>query len=339
MDHSPLHVIIESNIPFIKGMLEPYATVTYLPSADITPEAVHSADALIVRTRTRCDASLLEGSRVRFIATATIGTDHIDLSWCAAHGIEVVNAAGCNAPAVAQYVLASVLRLANRPIEQYTIGVIGVGHVGSIVERWARALQIDVMLCDPPRQEAEGGTGWSTLEEIAAHADIITFHTPLTPETRHMVDSQFLNSLRRHPILLNSARGAVVDTPSLISALENGLVHHAVIDCWEGEPDISRHLLKLSEIATPHIAGYSIEGKRRATCMVVKAFSRYFGLPHIEMNYPVPAPAPVTVSASSLLTSFDPAPLTEALKARPEDFEFQRNTYPLRHEPSSGKID
>lgn len=339
MDHSPLYVIIEKNIPFLQGVLEPYATVTYLPDSDITPEAVRRADALIVRTRTRCDAALLEGSRVKFIATATIGTDHIDLPWCAAHGITVANAAGCNAPAVAQYVLSSALRLANRPIEQYTLGIVGVGHVGSIVQRWAQALQMQVMLCDPPRRDAEGGDCWSTLDEIAREADIITFHTPLTPQTRHMIDSRFLSMLKRHPIIINSARGAVADTPALISAIESGQVHHAVIDCWEGEPDISRRLLEISAVATPHIAGYSLEGKLRASWMVVDALRSYFSLPEIALAEPMPAPAPPTVSAASLLRSFDPAPLTAALKAALQDFEKMRNTYPLRHEPASGKID
>lgn len=339
MDNNPLHIIIESNIPFIRGLLEPYATVTYLPSADITPEAVRDADAIFVRTRTRCDAALLGGSRVKFVATATIGTDHIDLPWCASHGIEVANAAGCNAPAVAQYVLSCALRLANRPIEQYTLGIVGVGHVGSIVERWARALQMRVMLCDPPRQQAEGGDQWCSLADIAREADIITFHTPLTPETRHMIDSQFLASLRRHPILINSARGEVADTAALTEAVRSAQVHHAVVDCWEGEPDISRTLLGLTAVATPHIAGYSIEGKKRATAMVLEAFCRRFDLPEVTIEGGMPAPAPQKVSASSLLKSFDPDPLTAAMKADPADFERMRNTYPLRHEPAPGKID
>lgn len=339
MGNNPLHIIIESHIPFIKGLLEPYATVTYLPQDDITPEAVRDADAIFVRTRNRCDARLLEGSRVQFVATATIGTDHIDLPWCASHGITVANAAGCNAPAVAQYVLSSVLHLANRPVEQYTIGIVGVGHVGSIVERWARGLQMNVMLCDPPRQKAEGGSGWSTLSDIARRADIITFHTPLTPDTRHMIDAGFLNALQRHPIIINSARGPVADTPALIEALRSGTVHHAITDCWEGEPEISRQLLALSAIATTHIAGYSIEGKKRATCMVLDAFCRHFGLPEITIAGGMPAPAPGTVSASSLIASFDPESLTAQLKSHPEDFETIRNTYPLRYEPHAGKID
>ncbi len=339
MERTPLHIIIENRIPFIQGLLEPYATVTYLSPAEFTADAVRDADAMIVRTRTRCDAALLEGSRIRFIATATIGTDHIDLDRCEARGIKVANAAGCNAPAVAQYVLGSLLRLANRPIEQYTIGIVGVGHVGSIVERWARNLQMRVLRCDPPRRAAEGGDDWYSLEEIAAEADIITFHTPLTNDTRHMADADFFARTRRHPIIVNSARGPVADTPALIAALESGQVSHAVMDCWEGEPRISDKLLALSAIATPHIAGYSTEGKLRATRMALDALCAHFGLPHIEMREQTPAPAARTVSARSLLASFDPMQLTSELKAHPDRFESMRNEYSLRHEPSSGKID
>ncbi len=344
MDNRPLHIIVESNIPYIQGVLEPYATVTYLPDADITPDAVRSADALIVRTRTRCDAALLQGSRVRFIGTATIGTDHIDLPWCAAHGISVANAAGCNADAVAQYVLSSVLHLANRPIEQYTIGIVGVGHVGSIVQRWAQGLQMQVMVCDPPREQAEGGQGWSSLTDIAREADIITFHTPLASDTRHMISAPLLSSMRRHPIVINAARGAVADTPALISALRSGQIHHAVIDCWEDEPNISLPLLELAAIATPHIAGYSISGKLRATAMILDALSDHFSLPPLLPNYPgdlrsLLAPPALTVKASALLNTFDPAPITRALKAAPGDFERLRNTYPLRPSPSSSRPD
>jgi len=144
MENYHLNIIIERNIPFIAGLLEPYAKVSYLAANEFTPETVAEADGIVVRTRTRCDAALLEGSKVKFIATATIGTDHIDLDWCREHGIAVVNAPGCNAPAVAQYVFASIMQVINRPVSQYKIGIVGVGHVGSIVERWARSLDMKV---------------------------------------------------------------------------------------------------------------------------------------------------------------------------------------------------
>ncbi len=333
-----MRIIIEDCVPFVKGLLEPYAEVQYLPSSQITAEAMAKADALITRTRTRCDEALLHGSPCQFIATATIGTDHIDLPWCASRGIAVASAPGCNAPAVAQYVLASILRLTNRPVEQYTIGIVGVGHVGSIVERWCRALEMDVMLCDPPRQAAEGGDQWCSLADIAREADIITFHTPLTDETRHMADAAFFASLRRHPMIINAARGAVVDTLALIAAIEDGQVHGSVIDCWEHEPEISRRLLELADIATPHIAGYSREGKIRASRMALDALTTHFELPRVEMAEKAAVEAATTVTAPAVIRSYDPLADTARLKAHPEMFEQLRDTYELRREVAAGKI-
>lgn len=340
MANCGLHFVVDKNIPFLKGLLEPYGTVDYLTEPEMTPEALHDADALMVRTRTKCNAQLLAGSKCRFVGTCTIGTDHLDLPWLAANGITATNAPGCNAPAVAQYVMASILSLHNRPLSQYTIGIVGVGNVGKIVENWARQLDMRVMLCDPPREQAEGGDGWSSLAEIARKADIVTFHTPLDATTRHLADADFFRSLRRAPIFINASRGPVVDNDALVAAIESGLVSHAVVDCWEGEPDaINRRLLELADIATPHIAGYSYEGKVRATRMVLDAMCRCLGLPHIEMEQKVPAGAAQSVNATAIIRSYDPLADTMALKAAPADFETMRNNYPLRHETSAGKID
>lgn len=343
MENLRLKIAVERNIPFIQGLLESFADVVYLSAEDFTPETVRDVDAMIVRTRTRCDAALLAGSRCRFIATATIGTDHIDLDWCREAGITVVNAPGCNAPAVAQYVFASISKLIDRPIDQYTIGIVGVGHVGSIVERWARTLGMRVLVCDPPRSRAEAGGEWSTLGDIAREADIITFHTPLTREgedaTYHIADAAFFASLLRRPIIIDSARGPVVDTPALVDALDRGLVSHAVIDCWEGEPAVSPELLRRADIATPHIAGYSLEGKIRATQMSLDALTAHFGLPHISA---VPAgesaPAdPATVADLAITPEiiaggYNPIGDTAALKSDPAAFESLRNHYNYRRE-------
>lgn len=328
--------IVERNIPFVEGLLEPYfSRVEYLESEDITPAAVKDADALLVRTRTKCNAALLDGSRVQFIATATIGLDHIDQTYCAAHGIEAVNAPGCNAPAVAQYVLSSILHLINRPVSQYTIGIVGVGHVGSLVERWARQLDMRVLVNDPPRQQAEGGDQWSTLEQIAAEADIITFHPTLNPTSRHIVNAEFLSSLRRAPIIINAARGPIVDTPALVEALDAGLVHHAVIDTWEGEPTPDPELLRRAIIATPHIAGYSLQGKIRASRMAIDALNRHFGLKieneKLKIENPQ-SPIPNSPFSVRIAASYDPFADTAALKSSPASLEHLRNTYPLRPE-------
>lgn len=328
-----MKIIIERNIPFAAGLFEPYAEVVYLRAEEFTPHTVKYADALMVRTRTRCDARLLEGSRVRFIATATIGTDHIDLPWCAGAGIKVANAPGCNAPAVAQYVLSSISHLTGGNPAGLTLGVVGVGHVGNIVERWARQAGMKVMPNDPPRQAAEGGDTWHSLEEIAREADIITFHTPLDASTHHILGGEFLNSLKRKPVIINAARGGIADTRELVQALDRGTVSKAVIDCWENEPQISPALLARTAIATPHIAGYSYEGKVRATRMAADALCAYFGLPYIEMTQHVPASAPDRMDIRTIAASYDPMADTSALKGSPADFELLRNHYSLRHEP------
>jgi len=330
-----LKIIVERNVPFLE-VLDAYADVRRMPYAEITAGAVRDADALIVRTRNRCDAALLAGSRVRFIATATIGIDHIDMPWCAAHGIEAVNAPGCNAPAVAQYVFSSLMRVINRPISSYTIGIVGVGHVGSIVERWARGLGMRVMLCDPPRQRAEGGASWASLRDIAAEADIITFHTPLTREgadaTYHIAGEEFFNSLRRAPVIINSARGPVVDNAVWVEALEAGQCGPAIVDCWENEPQLDMRLLGRAVIATPHIAGYSYEGKRRASQMALTALCRHFGLPALSIAGELPPEPARTITAAIALDGYDPLADTAALKAAPASFEALRNNYVLRPE-------
>lgn len=312
-----MKIAIESKIPFIKGILENKGhVVTYLAPEEFTPAAVRDMDALIVRTRTRCDAALLSGSHVRKIATATIGTDHIDLGYCAARGIEVHNAPGCNAPAVAQYVLSSIAAL---KAENGTLGIVGVGHVGSIVRRWAEANGIRTLLCDPPLGLP------ATLADLAREADVITFHTPLDATTRHMADAAFFDSLQRKPVIINAARGPIVDTPALKHAIRQGRVSHAVIDCWEGEPAIDLELLDLAAIATPHIAGYSLEGKRRATAMAIRAID-----PAIDLPLDPVADSP---TLAEICRSYSPLTDTAALKSDPAAFESLRNTYNYRHEP------
>lgn len=342
MDSFRLKFAVERNIPFIAGLLEPYADVIYLPADGFTPDAVKDADAIIVRTRTRCDAALLSRSRCRLVATATIGTDHIDTGWCASRGIAVVNAPGCNAPAVAQYVFASIMQLSNRPLSQYTIGIVGVGHVGSIVKRWAESLDMRVLACDPPRMRAEGGE-WASLEQIAAEADIITFHTPLSHDgddaTWHLAGREFFDSLRRNPIIINSARGPVVDTAALIDAIDSGRVCAAAIDCWEDEPAISGELLRRAAIATPHIAGYSHDGKVRATQMTLDAISAFFSLPRITAAAAAAGPVARTVTPMAIARSYNPLADTLALKNAPGDFEALRNNYRYRSEIAESRAD
>lgn len=332
-----MKIVIENHIPYIRGIFEPYADVVYLPPQDIDADAMRDTDALITRTRTRCDSNLLSDSRCSIIATATIGTDHIDTEWCAAHSIKVVNAPGCNAPAVAQYVLSSVLSIyGNHNLTGTTIGIVGVGHVGSIVQQWASGLGMNVLLNDPPRADTEGDNAFVTLEEIAAKADIITFHTPSTSTgkypTVHLAGDLFFKSLKKHPVIINCARGPITDTYALINAIDNAQVSDAVIDCWENEPLISKELLQRATIATPHIAGYSQAGKIRATVAAVKAVSSHLGIPAV-FNGKIPADAPSKVTPGRLIDTYNPMIDTKLLKSSPEKFEFLRNNYELRREP------
>ena len=336
MGHLCLKIIIERNIPFIKGVLDDLAQVEYLSAEEIDAEAMRNADALICRTRTRCNADLLHNSRCSFIATATIGTDHIDLDYCNHRGITVANAPGCNAPAVAQYVFASLAHVINQPISNYTIGIVGVGHVGSIVERWATQLGMKVLLCDPPRAEIECTNNFVSLDEIARQCDIITFHTPLTTSgkypTHHICNEAFIASLKHRPIIINCARGGIFDTQAVIDALNNNKIANVIVDCWEGEPQLNLTLLEKAIIATPHIAGYSHEGKIRATAMALEALARHFNLSIPPVGQDIPSGAANNVTLQSITQSYNPIIDTQALKASPDAFETLRNNYNYRPE-------
>lgn len=333
-----MKVVIENKIPFIRGILEPVAKVIYAPHEKITPALVAEADALIVRTRTRCDAALLEGSRVKWIATATIGMDHIDLDYCVARGIRVVNASGCNAPAVAQYLFAALNRLFPDGLEGKTIGVVGVGNIGSIVARWARSAAMTVLECDPPRARREDSNRFVDIDRIAAEADIITFHVPMTmsgeDSTFHLADSNFYHMCKQKPVIVNAARGPVVDTSATIDAIDNNLIKAAIIDCWEGEPNINLQLLDRAVIATPHVAGYSLQGKQRATMMVIDAFAKDHNLdPRALGKLPFERPKdPDNSLVTPHIALYDISADDRALRASPASFETLRDNYNYRSE-------
>ena len=332
-----MKIVVDSHIPNIQGLIEPYAQVEYLDPAEITRDAVRDADALIVRTRTRCDDALLEGSNVRFIGSATIGTDHIDLDYCTGHGITVRNAPGCNAPAVAQWVfcaIASWMQYGNRPTtECLTLGVVGVGHIGSIVARWGRRLGFNVLLNDPPREEREccDDVKFSSLAELQRRCDIITFHTPLTRDgkwpTWHLCNQRFLDGLGRCRLILNAARGAIVDNEALLDWQGD-----ICLDCWENEPMISRQLLEKALVATPHIAGYSLQGKQRGTAMMLAALNEHYGWDIPVPAIDAPAAGALDVTLEGIAASYDIMTDTACLKTDPTTFESQRNHYPHRQE-------
>lgn len=280
-----MKIIVDENVPYLKGVLEPFAEVVCLPGREITRDVVRNADALIIRTRTLCNEKLLKDSSVKFIASATIGADHIDADYCRSRGIAWCNAPGCNAGAVCQYVAAALLataRMRNAELRGRTIGIVGVGHVGSRVAVLCRALGMNVLLNDPPRQQLEGDDVFTDLARIRREADFISFHVPLVTEgafaTRHMVDEHFLAGLAKSPLLINTCRGEVFDSGAVKQSLDAGLLTGVVIDCWEKEPEIDRELLDKTMIGTPHIAGYSEAGKAKGTTMCVQALSRFFHL-------------------------------------------------------------
>ena len=348
-----MKVICDSHIPFLKGALEPYCEVVYASGHDIDREMVKDADALIVRTRTRCDANLLEGSKVRFIATATIGYDHIDTGWCESHGIRWTNAPGCNSWSVQQYIgslLVSLSRQFGFKFKEKTIGVVGVGNVGSKVARLAALLGFRVLLCDPPRARKEKSDQFVTLDEIIDRSDIITLHVPLSRDgedaTFHMFDKSRLDAMNIGQILINSSRGEVVDGAALKTALKEKRILTASLDVWENEPRIDSELLSLLYSGTPHIAGYSVDGKATGTTMCVQALGKFFDLPcrdwevsevpqsvqPSEFNIDATGKNPQEVLADAILYTYDVRNDDAALRADISSFEKQRSNYPVRRE-------
>ena len=274
-----MKIVADPNIPYVHEAFAPLGEITLVPGRQLTAAHVRAADLLLVRSVTPVNAALIAGSRVRFVATATIGFDHVDVPYLTTHGIGFATAAGSNANSVAEYIIAALLELAQRHnfrLRDKTLGVVGVGNVGTKVIRYARALGLRVLPNDPPRQRAENLPDFVTLEQICATADIITCHVPLTktgPDaTVHLFDP---GQLARRPILINSARGAVLDNSALLTAQLAGLV----LDVWEGEPHIQPGLLDRVDLGTPHIAGYSFDGKVNGAQMIYEAACRHLGVP------------------------------------------------------------
>lgn len=348
-----MKIIADDKIPFLRGALEPVAEVVYKEGKSISRADVADCDAIITRTRTRCDATLLEGTRVSGIFTATIGYDHIDTAFCKRAGIYWENAPACNSRSVEQYIASAlgVLKLKHgMTLSGKTVAVVGVGHVGSLVADLCEKLGMRVLRVDPPRAEAEGADGFVTLEEALPQADIVTFHTPLTAKgphpTLHLLGSDTLAMLKPGVTVINSSRGPVCGTRSLVSGLRNGRIAHAVIDVWENEPDISRDLLSLATIATPHIAGYSTDSKLRGTTMAVAALCRHFNLTTPWTAPALPNPPDPTVSvagsadaeeaAARMFTHvYDIEADCRALREQTDKFEKLRGDYHLRREIGS----
>lgn len=343
-----MKIIIDSYIPYIQGVFDSVADVVYLPFAEITAENVRDADALIIRTRTRCDEKLLKGSKVKFIASATIGYDHIDAEYCRKNNIRWTNAPSCNALSVAQYLASALSFLAvknNFELASKTIGIVGVGAVGSKVAELATSFGMRILLNDPPRARREKSTEFIPLTQICEEADIITFHTLLNlsgeDKTYHLADEQFFNSLKKKPVIINSARGEIIETQALLKAIQGEKVSDVILDCWENEPNADCKLLHKTTLATPHIAGYSADGKANAATYVVQSVSKFFslGLDNWQVSS-LPKPYPLDFSQTNdiydfFLKTYDIEADSLLLKKSPETFENQRSNYLFRREPKA----
>ena len=349
-----IKIVADNKIPFLQGVLEPFADIAYLPPKEITHENIKDADALLVRTRTACNAKLLEGTNVKFIGTATIGYDHIDAQYCDSQNIKWVNAPGCNSSSVMQYIASALLTLAGREkynLHEMTIGVVGVGNVGSKVARLSKILGMNVVLNDPPRERKEGKEKFVSLDELIDCSNIITFHVPLIKDgldkTYHLADDLFFGKLKEKKILFNTSRGEVVSSSALKNAIENKIIVNSVLDVWENEPNIDRELLDLVNIATPHIAGYSADGKANGTATCVREISSFFGLDVSNDWYPTSIPSPGNpkelifeckgktkqeIISEVILATYDISKDDETFRKSVDTFEKQRGDYPVRRE-------
>jgi len=345
-----MKIVVDDKIPFLKSVLEKYAEVVYLPGDLITKSDLLNANALLTRSITQCNEELLSGTSVKLIASATIGDDHIDKDYCDTNNIKYTTAKGCNASAVEQYFTAGLLSLAEKfqyELEGKTIGIIGVGNIGKRVQKVCELLGLKVLLNDPPRERMEGSVGYSTLKEIQEQADIITIHVPLTygglDKTFHLIDQEFFDGLKKPVVFINTARGSVVDANALKYAIEVEKIKHSIIDVWEGEPSINIELLNLVSISTPHIAGYTLEGKARGTAMVVNAVAEFFNLELKDWKPDIPSSTTMLLIDWASLT-YDEAlqnifrevyPILfddQHLRSKPERFEELRRDYNYRRE-------
>ena len=354
-----MKIVADDKIPFLKGVLEPYAEVHYLPGKAITREVLLDTDALLIRTRTKCTEALLNGSAVKFIGTATIGFDHIDTHYCEKNKIVWTNAPGCNSSSVRQYIASGLLKIASEngfSLKGKSIGIVGVGNVGSKVEKFARTMGMTVLLNDPPRARAEGKDKFVNMNTLLSESDIVTVHVPLimTGEdfTYHLFTEKILKKMKKGTWFINSSRGEVADTNSLIKFLDSGKPGGAVLDVWEKEPDIDRELLARVRLATPHIAGYSTDGKANGTSMVVNALADFFGLP-VKDWYPanVPPPEDPVISidckgkndeeiiSDAVSVTYDIGLDDRNLRLSPSGFEKQRGEYRLRREFTAYTVD
>ena len=293
-----MKIVADANIPFVRECFSSIGEVTVIGGREMTPWIVADADVLLVRSITPVGVDLLAGSKVRFVATATIGFDHVDMDFLGQNKIGFASAPGSNANSAAEYVIAGLLDIGQRlkiELEGKSIGVIGVGNVGSRVARKCAAMGMRLYLNDPPLQRRTGDPKYLPIQELC-DCDFITIHTPLTfggmDKTYHLVNEDFLSSLKQDCVFINASRGGVVDSGALKASIRTDRLKAVALDVWENEPDIDTELLGMVDIGTPHIAGYSLDGKIAGLIMIYKATCEYFNLePKFDVEDFLPAPA------------------------------------------------
>lgn len=327
-------IVADENIPLLDAFFQGFGEIRRVPGRSLDRATVEQADVLLVRSVTNVNRALLEGSKVRFVGTCTIGTDHLDLDYFKQTGIQWCSAPGCNARGVVDYVLGSLQTLAEiegADLNQRTYGIVGAGEVGGRLVKVLKGLGWNVLVCDPPRQIAEGGD-YVSLAQIIEQCDVISLHTPLTKSgngsTWHLFDRQRLEQLKPGTWLINASRGPVVDNAALREVLLEREDLQAVLDVWEGEPEVDVDLADLCVLATPHIAGYSLEGRQRGTAQIYQAFCAYLGQePSIHLSELLPA---LWLAEVHLNASTDPAWALATLcrsvyDPRRDDADFRRS--------------
>ena len=341
-----MKIVCDNKVRFLDGVFNNIADIEFVAGREISADTVKDADALIVRTRTICNEQLLKGSNVKFIGTATIGYDHIDTQYCEQNNIFWTNAPGCNSGSVCQYIVSVLTCMAIHygfELKDKTIGVIGAGHVGAKVIKAAKQLGMNVLVNDPPLQlSGNKDYDFCSLDYLLQQADIVDIHVPYTASgefaTHHLCNDAFISKMKDGAVIINSSRGAVTDNQAVLAALNNNKLLTVVLDVWENEPDINRELLNRVYVGTPHIAGYSVDGKANATMQIVRSLSKFFNLgldnwipdtrqyPGVSLNYDQ------MNDYKLVLRSYNVMYDSIKLKTSPEKFEYFRENYPTRRE-------
>lgn len=354
-----MKILVDENMPYAHVLFSRTGDVLAVPGRPLPEAELRDASGLMVRSVTKVNAALLAGTPVKFVGTATAGTDHIDDASLAAAGISFSAAPGCNAIAVVEYVFSSLLLLAERDgfeLRDRTVGIVGVGNVGGRLQKRLEAWGVKTLLCDPPRADRGDQETFHSLDDLVAQADILTFHTPLFKEGRykswHLADAALLMALKPNTILINACRGAVVDNAALLEVLKMRHDLSVVLDVWEPEPDLSLDLLDKVDIATAHIAGYTLEGKARGTTQVFEAWCDFIGQPQqVALESLLPAPEFGSITLRGKLDQptlkrlvhlvydvrRDDAPLRK-VAAKPGEFDRLRKQYEERREWSSLQV-